>query len=328
MHTISVPAYQLSFFGPGFDLALIRALEEKVMNAAKSPNTHTIYAHRWEMFERWCTEAGFCALPASYETVKIYMAWALQVRRNRFWTVRVTLSAIADQHRRHNLSPDFFNDELKQFMVNCKRYLQEEQHNKAPLTPKQLKSICRQEDDRPISIRDRSILLIGFASGCRSDELASLQLKHVEVSRSALVLRLGRTKTDQAAKGRVVGIHYGVRRETCPVRALKAWLRVRGEQPGALYVNCKGNGELAEPITALDKRNINVLLKRALERIGVDPASYGSHSMRSGMVTAAGELGSPLTAIQQRTGHKRLESVLSYMRKTDALKVDPLRGLL
>ncbi len=75
---------------------------------------------------------------------------------------------------------------------------------------------------------DRALLLVGFAGGFRRSELANLNVGDIEFTEDGLVVRLRRSKTDQEATGRKVGIPFGSNRGTCPVRSLKAWLEASG----------------------------------------------------------------------------------------------------
>jgi integrase len=58
--------------------------------------------------------------------------------------------------------------------------------------------------------------------------------------------------------------------------------------------------------------------------IGLDPESYGVHSLRAGCATAAAAAGAGEIAIMQRTGHKSLAVVKRYIRHADVFGVDPL----
>jgi integrase len=55
--------------------------------------------------------------------------------------------------------------------------------------------------DTLIGRRDRAILLIGFAAALRRSELAALNVADVEQHADGLLLRIGRSKTDQEGAG-------------------------------------------------------------------------------------------------------------------------------
>jgi site-specific recombinase XerC len=74
-----------------------------------------------------------------------------------------------------------------------------------------------------IGIRDRALLLVGFAGAYRRSELVALNVEDVQVTGDGLVITLRRSKIDQEGEGRKVGLLYGSNPGTCPVRALRAW---------------------------------------------------------------------------------------------------------
>lgn len=180
--------------------------------------------------------------------------------------------------------------------------------------------------DGPRGARDRAVLLFGFASGLRRSELAVLDLVDVSSEAAGLVVQVWRSKTDQEGAGRVVGVHRGVRRATCPVRAVEAWLVERGPWPGPLFCRVSAGGTVQRG--RLSGASVAAVVKRAAERIGLDPARYGGHSLRAGCATAAAAGGASDTAIMGRTGHKSVAMVERYIRHGSLFAVDPLRGCL
>src|SRR5689334_8121694 len=75
-----------------------------------------------------------------------------------------------------------------------------------------------------VGLRDRALLLLGFAGAFRRSELVSLDVTDLEFTRAGLIVTLRKSKTDQEGKRRRLGIPYGSSEQTCPVRSLQAWL--------------------------------------------------------------------------------------------------------
>jgi integrase len=109
------------------------------------------------------------------------------------------------------------------------------QTQKAPLLVPDLRRITSYLSDRSIGIRDRALLLVGFAGAFRRSELVALNCADIEFSADGMVVTLRRSKTDQECAGRKVGLPYGSNPETCPVRALRTWLETSGITEGALF---------------------------------------------------------------------------------------------
>ena len=75
-----------------------------------------------------------------------------------------------------------------------------------------------------MGLRDRALLLLGFAGAFRRSELVSLDVDDLEFSRAGLIVTLRKSKTDQEGRSRRLGIPYGSSEPTCPVRSLQTWL--------------------------------------------------------------------------------------------------------
>jgi site-specific recombinase XerC len=87
-------------------------------------------------------------------------------------------------------------------------------------------------DASTIGIRDRALILLGFAGAFRRSELVELNIEDCVFAKDGLTVTLRRSKVDQEGAGRKIGIPYGSNPETCPVRTMQAWIE-RGHQHGA-----------------------------------------------------------------------------------------------
>ena len=89
--------------------------------------------------------------------------------------------------------------------------------------------------NRLIDVRDRALILIGFAGALRRSELVALDIDDVDEDADGLVLSIRRSKTDQEAEGEIRGLPYGSHPATCPVRAWRAWIDASGIDTGPLF---------------------------------------------------------------------------------------------
>lgn len=326
MSTATDPVQYL-LFDVGLSLSALRISEERLMQCSKAKNTILAYDHRWKMFCAWCERAGRHPFPASVETLKLYVAWSVDVRGYRLETVKLTLTAINQRHRDLELAPPV-DEEVRDLVRSCARHLREQPRGKAAMTVEQLARICRAGSDRPIDLRDRALILVGFACAGRRSELSALDYPaDVEFSKSGVLLWQRFGKTDQEGKGRAIGISFGRTPLTCPVRALRAWLDVRGEWAGPLFVRfTAGKNEMQRE--RLGGCGICHLVKRWIKRAGADPDAYGAHSVRAGMATAASEAGASDMSIMRRGGWKSQRTLLRYFRPAQAFTGDPLANVL
>ena len=103
------------------------------------------------------------------------------------------------------------------------------QHQAKPLLREDLFIVLGAMGDRLKDLRDRALLLIGFAGGLRRSELAAIDLIDFERVREGIILTIRRSKTDQDGVGRKIGIPFG-RTIHCPVRRLRFGSTPRGSR--------------------------------------------------------------------------------------------------
>ncbi len=319
---------QYWLFDAGPDQSRLQEARTTFMKSARAVNTVKAYFYAWKVFSNWCTDYGHIALPATAETLQDFIAWRLDVRKQRIYTVTTDLSAIRHMHIEAGLSNPL-TPEVKLLVRNAARNLRQRPQQKRALTANHLRRISEkmQSGEMPsIEIRDRAMVLVCFAAGWRGSELLSLSLADVWFEDGSLYIQLGASKTDQdGRRGRTVRIYPGENPLTCPVQALKDWLAVRGPWHGPLFCRFNRFSLLHKSITP---QGLRLRLKRLLGQIGENPARFGSHSMRAGMITTSVENGADVLSIMERTGQKNVGTVMKYVRPAKALSVNPLRGVL
>jgi integrase len=168
-------------------------------------------------------------------------------------------------------------------------------------------------EGRLLGVRDRALLLLGFAGAMRRSELVGLDVADVVLTGDGLVVSIRRSKTDPEGAGRKIGIPYGSRPQTCPVRALQAWLQGSGIVEGALFRSVNRHGKLLEG--RLGDRAVALVVKRALVAAGRDAEQFAGHSLRAGLATSAAMAGASERSIQEQTGHKSLLILRRYIRE-------------
>src|SRR5262249_32297738 len=129
-------------------------------------------------------------------------------------------------------------------------------------------------------LRDRAIILLGFAGAFRRSELVALNVDDIEETAEGMLVTLRRSKTDQEGLGRRVAIPRG--EVACPVAALRAWLDAGGIPDGAIFrrIPNKRSQRVAE--RRLAGPNVAAIVKQGAVRLGFDPSTFGGHSLRAG----------------------------------------------
>jgi integrase len=322
---------QLQLFeSAGISLEALRMERAAIAGRKRSGATRRAYRADWADFAAWCGAAGRGCLPASADTAGLYLVDL--ARRGRLpSTIARRASAIGGAHlAAGHASP--ITPDVRELLAGLRRKLgAAPRHAKAAVSVEALQAMLQAAQPDLVGVRDRAIILLGFASGLRRSELAALQLSDVTVQREGVVLHVARSKTDQEGAGRVLGVHRGKRAATDPVRVLDAWIVERGRWAGPLFCAVvrrrKDRGVTVERV-ALSGEAIGRVVKEAARRAGLDPAQYAGHSLRAGCATAGAANGAPELAIMARTGHKSLGMLGRYVRHGSVFAVDPLAGVL
>jgi integrase len=138
-----------------------------------------------------------------------------------------------------------------------------------------------------------------------------LAVEDIADEKDGLVITLHRSKTDQEGHGRKVGLPYGSNPDTCPVRALRAWLTASGIEAGPVFRSITRHGAMHGRLSGTA---VAMIVKRHASAAGLDPAKYAGHSLRAGLATAAAIAGASERAIMNQTGHRSANMVRRYIR--------------
>ena len=267
------------------------------------------YASDWRGFAAWCRQHGLQALPAAPETVARYLVDA--AARYKTGSLQRHLSAIASAHRAGGHESPTRAEAVRLVWAGIRREHGTAQQGKAPLVTADVAAMVAALPRGPLGVRDRALLLVGFAGAFRRSELVALDVADVERTAAGLVVTIRRSKTDQEGAGRKLGIPAGKNPRTCPVRALRAWLELARIQDGPLFRGVDRHGNV---LGRLSDRGVARAVKRAAERAGLDPERYAGHSLRAGLATAAAAAGVEERVIARQTGHRSMVVLRRYIR--------------
>lgn len=162
-----------------------------------------------------------------------------------------------------------------------------------------------------IGIRDKALLLTGFAGAFRRSELVALQVKDVRFVTEGVLIHVRRSKTDQNGVGRKVAIPY-TKGSHCPVNALKKWFEKSGIKTGALFRRMNRFYQVTD--YGLCAASVALIIKQRVREAGLNPEQYSGHSLRAGLVTSAAQAGVSSWKIRQQTAHKSDVMLQRYIR--------------
>jgi integrase len=258
------------------------------------------------------------AFPADPAVIGLFAAHLAEAGR-KISTIKRKLAAIAKAHRdQGRYSPCSMRySGVSDVIHGIEREKGSRADAKDPLTVEQLRKMVDALPETARGMRDRALLLVGFASGCRRSELAALEVGDIEETEDGLRVLIRRSKTDPSGEGHVIGIAYGSQLATCPVRNLRLWLASSGITGGAVFRGFRGSKMVASGITA---QVIADVVKRAAERAGINAAGLSAHSLRSGLATAAAHAGCPERDIMRQTRHRSAAMVRKYIREAELFR--------
>jgi site-specific recombinase XerD len=283
------------------------------VKAAKAKNTLRAYDADWRDFAAWCGEQARTALPAGPETVALYLTDRASTLKTSSLSRRLTAIARRHQALGYPSPASMQHATVSEVWKGIQRTKGTAQQGKTPLLTAHIRQVIEMLPDTLQGARDRALLLAGFAGGFRRSELAALEVSDLKETEQGYVVNLRRSKTDPTAQGRPVALPYGSDPLTCPVRALRSWLEMAGITAGPLF-RAVDQFDMAED-TPLDPDSVAYIVKRAVERIGLETKEFAGHSLRAGLATQAAMNGASELAIMKQTGHRSLATVRKYIRE-------------
>jgi integrase len=236
----------------GADYAL-PAETAALIREAVPENTALAYRSRWRSFEAWCRGAGRVALPATAQTVAAYLTHLAVDRGLKATTADAHLTAIRAVHRGAGAPlPDGLAARKVVVAAQRREAARDGRYGPrkaVPVMAADLPAIVAACDPQTAAgLRDRAVILLGFALLARRAELAALSVSDIEhVRGEGLAVTIRASKTDQSARGVVRRIHYASAQRLCPVRAVLAWLAylaAKGVTAGPLFTRIDRWGNL------------------------------------------------------------------------------------
>lgn len=279
--------------------------------ASKAPGTVRAYRSDLRHFEAWCASRARLSRPAAPETVADYISDLAEAGMKPA-TITRRLSAISQAHRMAGLESPTQAQLVRMTAAGIRRSLVTTPRQARAILAGDLRTMLAAMPDDLRGLRDRALLLIGFAGGMRRSELVGLDVGDVVEEKEGLRITIRRSKTDQEGAGREIGIVRGRHPLTDPVAALADWREAAGIEDGPIFREVDRGDRVGS--ARLSDRAVARIAKGAAERVGIDPATVSGHSLRSGLATSAAAAGAPERTIMRTTGHRSEAMVRRYIR--------------
>ncbi|TWG53760.1 site-specific integrase [Aminobacter sp. J44] len=308
------------------------------VEAASSVNTRRAYASDWKHFTSWCRRQGIEPFPPSPHTVGLYITACASGtvtgdrKPNSVSTIERRLSSLGWNYAQRGLTLDRKDRHIATVMAGIRNRHGKPPRQKEPIMPEDLLAMLETLDRGTLrGLRDRAMLLIGFAGALRRSEITGLDVGRdqtedgrgwIEFFENKGVLLTLRGKTGW----REVEIGRGSSDQTCPVVALKTWLDFARIAHGPVFRRVIGNGKKVGP-DRLNDQAVARLVKRAALAAGLrgDVAEgergylFAGHSLRAGLASSA-EVDERY--VQKQLGHASAEMTRKYQRRRDRFRVN------
>lgn len=235
-------------------------------------------------------------------------------------TLQHRLAAMARLHTSRKLASPSDNEDVRRLMRAVRSAYARRGQRARPkdaLAAEQLRRLLATCDASPQGVRDRALLLFGFASGGRRrSEIAEADLALLRPDAHGFTYNLAFSKTNQAGEDRPEN-HKPIRGEAA--QALRAWLALLaaagGIKDGPIFRRVRRSTIGPEP---LSDHAVWDIVRRRCKLAGLSSEGmFSAHSLRSGFMTEAAMQKVPLDEMMAFSGHRDVKTAMGYIRKAD-----------
>ncbi len=305
--------------------------------AASAANTRKAYAADWKHFTGWCRRQGVEIMPPDPQIVGLYITACASGaaipggKPHKVTTIERRLSALNWNYAQRGTPLDRKERHIATVLAGIRNTHAAPPVQKEAVLPEQLIAMLETLPRGTLrGLRDRAMLLIGFAGGLRRSEIVGLDVgrDQTEDGRGWItILDQGVVLTLRGKTGwRDVEIGRGSTGTTCPVIALETWLKFARLSRGPLFRRVTGQGKNIGPDRLHDQEVARLVKKTALA-VGLRgdlPESqrglqFAGHSLRAGLASSA-EVDERY--VQKQLGHASAEMTRHYQRRRDRFRVN------
>ena len=316
----------------------IKSLEERAdffAGASLSAATRRAYQADWNAFQAFCTAHSLEALPASPETICLFLSDSADSGK-AISTITRRCTSITALHEHFNYLSPIKDARVSRVLRGIKRTCGEPQRRSKAISWADLKKIVSQTDSSMLGVRDAALLSLGWASAMRRSEIVAMNLGDCSIEDSGMIVTIRRSKTDQEGHGYKIGIPRATVGEgLCPVRKVIDWVRrMTNDKPlppgSPLFPNIGrvGKGKWWwQPYGRLADRMVSVIVKQYCNFAGLPHEQYSAHSLRRGLATEAAAAGVPERILSRHTRHQSLEVLRSYIEDGSIWTENPLSAI-
>jgi integrase len=307
------------------------------VEAASSANTRRAYTSDWRHFTSWCRRQGIELLPPDPQVVGLYITACASGKAtgdkkpNAVSTIERRLSSLTWNYAQRGQPLDRKDRHIATVMAGIRNKHASPPRQKEAILPEDLIAMLEKLDRGTLrGLRDRAMLLLGFAGGLRRSEIVGLDCRRDQTEDSSgwiEILDKGMLVTLRGKTGwREVEIGRGSSDTTCPIVALETWMKLARIAHGPLFRRVTGQGK-AVGAERLNDQEVARLVKRTALAAGVRgdlsegerAKKFAGHSLRAGLASSA-EVDERY--VQKQLGHASAEMTRKYQRRRDRFRVN------
>lgn len=305
---------------------------------ATAENTNKAYAKDWTHFCSWCRRHG--AEPPSGQVVPDPQLIGLYITECAapqdgspplaVSTIERKLSGLSWHYQQRGQVLDRRDRHIATVLAGIKRQHGKPPVQKEPISPDELLEMVSLLSYGLRDMRDRAILLIGYAGGLRRSEIVGLDVNRddtddgkgwVEIEDGGAII-IQQTKTGW----KEAEIARGSSDQTCPVHALEQWLHFAKINHGPIFRRVLRDNSGVQSERLNDKHVARLIKRTMLEAgLGADVPDaermklFSGHSLRAGLASYA-EVDE--RHVQKQLGHASADMTRRYQRRRDRFRVN------
>lgn len=313
----------------------------RLIEKSEGQNTRRAYRSDWQLYASFCGQNGITPLPSPPEAVLLFLADQHSTQGRKWSTIQRRIAAIRRAHLDAGLASPTAHPQVAKILKGI-RLEQGTPRSPAPfISARDLCAACdrieQHSRENPLAAaRDRALLLMGFSSAMRREELGAIDVEHLQFSHEGLTLHIPHSKTDKRAEGQTISIPREPNPRYCPIAALEKWLNLAELTSGPVFRSlARGKLRRERLNRARDAVQVPRMSGKDVARVlqtylGTAPNGkrYSPHGMRSGFVTESLQAGHSIENVMLRTRHRDYNTLLSYRAQADAFKNPAGVGLL
>lgn len=316
---------------------LVETAKDYAANAT-AENTRSAYTKDWRHFTSWCRRAGFEPLPPNPKMIGLYIsACASGDPKNgspplAVSTIERRLSGLAWNFTQRGLSMDRADRHIATVLAGIRRKHSRPPRVKEAVLGDDIVAMISTLGHDLRGLRDRAILLLGFAGGLRRSEIVGLDVTRDNDSDGAGWIEIlpGKgvlvTLRGKGSRWREVEVGRGSSDHTCPVVALETWIRYGRIARGPLFRRIFKDNKTVD-VERLSDKHVARLVKQTVLAAGVRAdlpdtervLLFAGHSLRSGLASSADI---EERYVQKQLGHASAEMTRKYQRRRDRFRTN------